>query len=301
MVVSATKLLALIATIALALVSLAGCSATASTSRPVGSPACLPYRSPLDVGGPPGWSLRMTGLQPIFPGEHVVLHSWGPPSQVSNSPAGWVGAQTVRFYLMADLKNVFWWDQSRSAESCISRHGFFWGRAGVQEGDFSWTGTVPKSVTEGHVWYVVVVGDNGYYAVLNLADGTSNDVSMDRLAKPYQLTVWPGSGIASSSAAGGTLNLLDIGDLFHLRGDGLLPTGSFLIRLEIQAPTFDSDANLGLVRAKAGYLDDTLLLPRVLNVEGVGRRTLSPTWSYQLSLWSTNGRMVYYSLPVTLH
>lgn len=64
--------------------------------------------------------------------------------------------------------------------------------------------------------------------------------------------------------------------------------------------TFDSDANLAVVRVEAGHLDDTLELPRVLNVVGVGRRTLIPSWSYELSLWSTNGRVAFYSLPVTV-
>lgn len=291
-----TRLLACIATVGLSM-ALTGCGATGGTSKPVGSPACLPYRNPLAVGGIPGWSLRLTGLQPIYPGERVALHSQGISSA---SSGGWASARTIRFYLMADQKNVSWWDQSRSAASCIARHGSLWGQVAVQDGHFAWTGTVPRSVTEGHVWYVVAVADNGYYAVLNLADGTSSDVSMYRLAKPYQLTVWPGSGLPAGSAADGAPNSLDLGEPFRLHGVGLSPSGPFLVRLDIRAPAFDSDANLGTVRAKAGHLDDTLELPRVLNVEVVGRRTLSPSWSYKLSLWSTNGRMVYYSLPVTV-
>ncbi len=291
-----TRLLACLATVCLSMV-LTGCGTTSGTSRPVGSPACLPYRNPLAVGGIPGWSLRLTGLQPIYPGERVALHSQGISSA---SPRGWASARTVRFYLMTDLKNVSWWDESRRAASCIARHGSLWGQMAVQDGHFAWTGTVPGSVTEGHVWYVVAVADNGYYAVLTLADGTSSDISTYRLAKPYQLTVWPGSRLPAGSAAGGAPNSLDPGEPFRLHGVGLSPSGSFLVRLDIRAPRFDSDANLGTVRAKAGHLDDTVDLPRVLNVEGVGRRTLSPNWSYTLSLWSTNGRMVYYSLPVTV-
>ena len=295
-VATAMRLLRFLAMVGLSLM-LTGCGATGGTSKPLGSPACLPYRNPLAVGGIPGWSLRLIGLQPVYPGGRVALHSQGIPSA---SPGGWASARTVRFYLMADLKNVSWWDQSRSAAACIARHGSLWGQVAVHDGHFAWTGTVPRRVTEGHLWYVVAVADNGYYAVLNLADGTSSDVSMDRLAKPYQLTVWPGSGLPVRSVSDGAPNSLDPGEPFRLHGVGLSPSGSFLVRLDIRAPKFDSDANLGTVRAKAGHLDDTVDLPRVLNVEGVGRRTLSPRWSYELSLRSTNGRMVYYSLPVTV-
>lgn len=296
---AATRFLALTATAALSLASLAGCTTSTSNGGSVGSPSCLPYHSPLAVGpGPSPWGLRMVALQPIFAGAHVTLDGVSPPAQNANMHGGWNTAKYVRFYVVADLADVMPYGQSPNTQSCISRHGFFWGQETVRDGNFTWAGTVPSRVTSGHSWYVVAVGDNGFYATLNLADGDPNDLSMYRLSKPYSLVVWPGTEAKPS----GTPDSLEIGKLFHLIGRGLSPTGPLLVRLEVQAPGgFDSDADLGVVHVRAGRLDGTLTLPRSLKVLGVGRRTLSPAWSYQLSLWSTNGKLIYYSLPVVLH
>ncbi len=296
----ATRFLALTATVALSLVSLAGCTTSTSNGGSVRSPSCLPYHSPLAQGpGPSPWGLRMVALQPIFAGEHVRIDGISPSAQNANLHGGWNSAKYVDFYVLGDLADVMPYGRSPNAKSCISRHGLFWGRTTVRDGNFTWTGTVPKRVTSGHSWYVIAVGDDGFYATLNLADGDLNDQSMYRLSKRYSLVVWPGTEAKAASIA--TPNLLRIGRLFHVVGNGLSPNGPFLVRLEIQSTEFEADADLGVVHVQAGRLDGTLMLPRAVKVLGVGRRTLNPAWSYRLSLWSTDGKMIYYSLPLALH
>lgn len=284
------------------LVLLAGCQAHATSpgapqGQPAGSPACLPYRSSLAQGPVSIWGLRLEALQPVFPGEALTLVSSGPRTAPLNGEGGWSGAKRASFYIVADMKNVMWFGTSAGARACLSRHGVLFGRTDVTNGSFRFTARLPKSVTEGHDWYVVAVGDNGFYYVEYLANGKPGDQSMYRLAEPYTLTAWPG---AAQSAPGGAKDVLEPGKPFQLRGKGIRPNGALLVRLDIRSPRFDSLATIGTIRVRGGELRATVELPKEPEIEGIGRRSLSPSWSYDLSLWSTNGKVVYYSLPVRL-
>ena len=279
---------------------LAGCQQQATSPngtdiQRVASPSCMPYRSSLAQGPVALWGIGLKGLQPIFPGERLTIMSYGPTSAIPKG--GWSSAKSVEFYVVADLKNVMWFGEQKDVRACLSRHGVLWGRTDVKNGTFQFTGSVPERVTEGHTWYVVAVGENGFYYALDLADGTPPDQSMYRLAKPYTLAALPAGALGTPGSAE---DVLEPGQLFQLRGKGLRQNGALLVRLGIRSPTFDSDATIGTVRVEGGELHATLELPREPEVLGVGRRSLSPSWSYDLTLWSTNGKMVYYSLPVTL-
>ncbi len=248
------------------------------------SPSCLQYRAPLEAGpGVSTFTAQVNGPQPFFAGEDVWVagKSYGlsPPSTAGQS--GWYGAQRVQLYLLANIRNAFWYGMSTRVARCVQRRGVLLGESDVAHGGFTWSGSLPQ-LRPGSSWSLVAVADNGAYYIDSLA---APGLQTSAIVAPYELVAGPAvDAMPAPDTAVANDNLRIVG--LHLPANG-----RFRVALVGTPPGAGSarTMTLGEVTVASGRLNANFPLPDAVQAHG---------GSYTALL--LKGHDVAYSLPITV-